>query len=86
VFGVALKTAILTPPFPSYVSGHAAFSGAAATVIGTYFPSRAEQLKTMAEEAAMSRLYGGIHYRHDNDDGMTLGRDVARVVLQRLKN
>jgi hypothetical protein len=25
----------------------------------------------------MSRLYGGVHYRFDNDDGLALGRVVA---------
>ena len=35
----------------------------------------------MAEEAAMSRLYAGIHYRSDNEAGLDLGRRVgARVV------
>lgn len=86
VFGANLKTAILTPPFPSYVSGHAAFSGAAAAVIGAFFPQQSQALRLMGEEAAMSRLYGGIHYRHDNEDGLTLGRDIAAVVLRRLPN
>jgi hypothetical protein len=84
VLGVDLKTAILTPPFPSYVSGHAAFSGAAARVLGATFPDEAGTVDAMAEEAALSRLYGGIHYRHDNEDGLLLGRAVANVVLKKL--
>lgn len=84
VLGVDLKTAILTPPFPSYVSGHAAFSGAGARILGDVFPSEAGYVNTMAEEAAMSRLYGGIHYRHDNEDGLLLGRAVADVVLRKM--
>ncbi|MEO8671991.1 MAG: vanadium-dependent haloperoxidase [Tahibacter sp.] len=80
-----LKLPILTPPFPSYVSGHAGFSGAAARILGDYFPNEAKRLDAMAEEAAMSRLYGGIHYRHDNEDGLALGRKVAQAVLERMK-
>lgn len=81
LFGVDLKTAVLTPPFPSYVSGHAAFSGAAARVLANAFPARSDILNGMAEEAAHSRLVGGIHFRHDNEDGLTLGRKVADKVL-----
>jgi len=80
----ALTPAILTPPFPAYPSGHAAFSGAAARILGTVFPQEAQSVGAMAEEAAISRLYGGIHYRHDNDDGLTLGRAVAHAALARL--
>ena len=81
VFGVDFMPAILTPPFPSFPSGHSAFSGAAARILGVYFPNDAKRFDTMAEEAAMSRLFGGIHYRFDNDEGITLGRRIADRVL-----
>ena len=68
---------IVTPPFPSYVSGHSTTSAAASTVLGAFFPARAGELKAMAEEAAASRLYGGIHFRSDNDAGLKLGRRVG---------
>ncbi|NRR32080.1 vanadium-dependent haloperoxidase [Oxalobacteraceae bacterium] len=84
VLGVELKTAILTPPFPSYVSGHAAFSGASARILGAVFPQEASKLDALALEAATSRMYGGIHYRHDNEDGLLLGRAVANIVLKKL--
>lgn len=34
-----------------------------------------------SEEAAMSRLYGGIHYRNSNEQGLTNGRRIAQNVL-----
>jgi len=83
LLGVSFAPLILTPAFPSYVSGHAAFSGAAATVLAHYFPDKAATLHVMSEEAAMSRLYGGIHFRFDNEDGLALGRRVATRVLER---
>lgn len=83
LLGVDLKPAILTPPFPGYVSGHAATSGAAARVLGHYLPDRAAVFDAQAEQAAMSRLYGGIHFRHDNEDGLTLGRRIATAVIER---
>ena len=30
----------------------------------------------------MSRLYGGIHYRFDNDIGLALGRAVVRHAVE----
>jgi membrane-associated phospholipid phosphatase len=73
---------IVTPPFPSYVSGHSTTSGAAATVLGGFFPNRAGDLNAMAEEAAISRLYGGIHFRSDNEAGLELGRSVGAVAVR----
>ena len=82
ILGAEHKPLLLTPPFPSYVSGHAAFSGSAAKVLGFYIPERSQFFDAMAEEAAYSRLLGGIHFRHDNDDGLSLGRKVATKVLK----
>ena len=36
----------------------------------------------MAQEAAMSRLYGGIHFRFDDDDGLQLGKSVANETMK----
>jgi membrane-associated phospholipid phosphatase len=72
---------IATPPFPSYVSGHSTTSGAAAEVLGRFFPAVARRLRGMAEEAAVSRLYGGIHFRSDNQAGLVLGRRIARAAI-----
>jgi len=72
---------IATPPFPSYVSGHASVSGAASAVLAAHFPGAARRLEAQAREAAASRLYGGIHFRSDNEAGLRLGRRVGRTVL-----
>jgi membrane-associated phospholipid phosphatase len=72
---------ITTPPFPSYVSGHAGTSGAASTVLSAFFPGDAAQLQAWASEAAASRLYGGIHFRADNEAGLALGRSVGEAAL-----
>ena len=74
---------LFTPLFPSYVSGHAAVSGAAAEVLAAFFPAQADEWRAAADEAAMSRLYGGIHFRSDNEEGLQLGRRVGRRVLER---
>jgi hypothetical protein len=74
---------VLTPPFPSYVSGHSSASGAGAAVLAAFFPDHAPELERMAEEASMSRLYGGIHFRSDNEAGLALGRKIGARALPR---
>jgi hypothetical protein len=81
LLNLELKPIVLTPPFPSYPSGHAAFSACAAHVLSQYFPSEKKELMKMAQEAAMSRLYGGIHFRFDDDDGLQLGIKVANATI-----
>jgi PAP2 superfamily len=78
----AWTSVVVTPPFPSYVSGHSSTSGAASTVLSSFFPSQSERLGALAAEAAISRLYGGIHFRSDNDAGLELGRRVGVAALQ----
>jgi hypothetical protein len=71
------KTILGIPSFPSYTSGHSTFSAAAAVVLSHIFPSDRAALEAWAEEAALSRVYGGIHYRFDSEAGLTQGRAVA---------
>ena len=71
------KTILGIPNFPGYTSGHSTFSAAAATVLGHIFPAEANRCDAWAEEAALSRLYGGIHFRFDAEAGLEQGRRVA---------
>lgn len=75
---------LVTPPFPSYVSGHSTTSAAAATVLAAFFPGARDRLDAWAAEAAVSRLYAGIHFRIDNQAGLRLGRRVGRAALASL--
>lgn len=76
---------LITPPFPSYVSGHASISGAAAEILASFFPDKAATFRTAAEEAARSRLYGGIHFSSDNAEGLKLGTSVGQKVMARVR-
>jgi membrane-associated phospholipid phosphatase len=71
------------PNFPAYTSGHSSFSGAASEVLAYLFPDMTTSLRSMADEAGMSRLYGGIHYRFDNEVGLAVGRGIAQLAIQR---
>lgn len=70
-----------TPPFPSYPSGHATVSGAASAVLAAYFPSYATALRQMAEDAARSRVVGGIHWPIDGRNGLEQGRTIGNWIL-----
>ncbi|MGH7569771.1 MAG: vanadium-dependent haloperoxidase [Gemmatimonadales bacterium] len=97
----AWTPAIITPPFPEYPSGHSGQSASAATVLTALVGPVAFEDSTnlalghpvrrygsfqdAADEAALSRLYGGIHYHIGNEGGKALGRCIGRVVLERLR-
>ena len=95
-----------TPPFPEFVSGHSAYSAAAAEILREWTGSdlyggsvmlasgsskiepgvTPRQPVTLlwptftaaAEEAGMSRRYGGIHFQAGDEAGRLLGKTVAQ--------
>jgi membrane-associated phospholipid phosphatase len=79
------RTILGTPNFPAYTSGHSTFSGAAAEVLSYFFPAEQTQFRKWADEAAMSRVYGGIHYRFDAEEGISQGVAVGVYSVNRAK-
>lgn len=89
-----------TPPFPEHSSGHSGISAAAATVLTKLFGSfpfedtsdlqyigmkrQFQSFTQAAQEASISRVYGGIHYTTGVNAGAEQGRRVAEHVLDRL--
>ncbi len=94
------KPLIQTPSFPEYPSGHSTISAAAATVLTKLFgpmaytddtetpfgyPARSfNNFMDAAQEASVSRVYGGIHFREGCDAGNRLGQMVGNNVMQKL--
>jgi hypothetical protein len=72
---------IVLPNHPSYPSNHACVTGSMMAVLAAFFPSDAGYLNGLADSAAVSRVYGGIHYRFDARVGLALGREIARYAL-----
>ncbi len=95
----AWRPLLLTPPHPDYVSGHSAFSAAAATILeatfgnDTAFSTTSATLPNVtrsftsfrqaAEEAGRSRIYAGIHFEFANAAAAQLGDQVGAAVLAR---
>ena len=80
-----IKTLTGVPNFPAYTSGHSNFSGSAATVLSYLLPDRGTKFTDLANDASMSRLYGGIHYRSDCQVGLLTGGKVGQYAVQRAK-
>jgi hypothetical protein len=82
----SIKTKIGLPNFPSYPSGHSTFSAAAASVLSYLFPVGTDAFAAMRDEAGISRLYGGIHYRSDIEAGKVFGGRIATYTINFAKN
>jgi hypothetical protein len=88
---------IASPGFPEYPSGHSVVSGAAAEVLTGMFntvaftdssvrkhgmePRSFTSFWAAASEAAISRMYGGIHYREAIENGLRSGQCIGQNVL-----
>ncbi len=88
---------LTTPNFPEYVSGHSTFSAAAATVLDSFFGDNVSFTSTevtltgvtrsftsfdqAAQEAGISRIYGGIHFEFSNLAGQEAGTALAQFDL-----
>ena len=73
---------------PRYVKGYTDIPNKGFNTIG-YAPATDVVLcyKTyteMAQQAADSRIYGGIHIKPDNDDGLKLGRYIGNKVWDKI--
>lgn len=79
-----IKTPLLRPNHPSYVSGHSTFSAAAAEVLSAAFPEKRDAVWAMAEEASRSRVYAGVHYRFDCEAGFVMGKAVGQLAAAEL--
>lgn len=89
----AAELPLVTPPFPEYTSGHSVQAGAAARVLTSMFgemaftdhapmrfgmePRSFGSFHDAAWENALSRMYGGVHYRFAIERGVAQGECVA---------
>lgn len=76
-----IRTAVAVPAHPSYPSAHSCISGGSTGVLAAAFPGDRARITATAEEAGLSRVYAGLHYRFDSQAGLTLGRAVAAKAL-----
>lgn len=92
---------INTPPHPEYPSGHSVSSAAAADMLTKIFgdvaftddtnvslgmaPHTYNSFTEAANEAGISRLYGGIHFRDAIVNGLTQGKEVSKIMSAKIQ-
>jgi membrane-associated phospholipid phosphatase len=84
-YGQNVPAVLPTPRFPSHPSAHATVAGCAEVVLSYFFPEEVSKIKANMEVSAQSRLYAGVHFKVDNDEGLELGRQIGGVVLKVLR-
>jgi tetrahydromethanopterin S-methyltransferase subunit B len=84
ISGQEINLAMPNPPFPGYVSGHSTISFTAATVLAQLIPSKKEIYIKDAETAKNSRLWAGIHFPVDNEEGMKLGEKIGQYYIDNI--
>ena len=77
-----IRLAIGLPNQPSYPSNHACISGTIGLVLDGFFPDQGGRYFAMGRQAGESRVYAGIHYRFDLDEGFGIARKLSAKVLQ----
>ncbi|MEZ4619090.1 MAG: phosphatase PAP2 family protein [Caldilineaceae bacterium] len=70
------------PPHPSYPAAHACNSGAGSTVLASFFPANSEALLAVGQEGGQSRLWAGIHYQSDIDEGLKIGKATGEMAFE----
>lgn len=78
----AIKLAIPLPNHPSYPSGHSCITAGIMGVLIDAFPRDRARFEAIINDAGMSRVYGGIHYRFDIDAGRDIGLAAAALALR----
>ena len=78
----SITTAFPVPNYPAYPSGHGSVSGASGRVLAYFFPEHAAELDALVTEAALSRIYAGIHYRFDQVAARSLSENIADWVIE----
>lgn len=91
---------LITPNFPEYTSGHSVISTASSLVLNQYFGSFSftdsseirfgYKVRTFnsfleaSDEACISRLYGGIHFREAIEKGKSQGQAIAEFIIHEI--
>ena len=95
---LTFKPYVNTPCFPSYPSNHASGTNAGLEVLRRLYGAGGHhltlvntnlgmelhysELKQISDDVDDARVYGGIHFRFDQEEGGRLGREVATYVVK----
>ena len=80
-----IKPVVSSPVTPSFPCEHSVTAAAAATVLAYFFPEAADSILKLGKEAAQSRVYAGVQFPSDVEQGWKLGEQVAMLVIEQAK-
>jgi hypothetical protein len=82
----ALDLAMRDPEFADQIrAAHALGGFVAATVLCGIFKENCDEWMSDAQNAKNSRLWAGIHFDYDNEEGKNLGIKVGNNILENIK-
>ena len=82
----SLKPSINAPLTYSYPCEHSITAAAAATVLAYFFPEKKDSILQLAHAASQSRVDAGVQFPSDVEAGWKLGEEVAKQVIEKVKN
>ena len=81
-----IKALVPVSDSPSYPCEHAVAAGVAATLIAHFFPSMADSVSRMAQQAMASRIAAGAAFPEDTRAGFELGKRIAEAEIAYTKD
>jgi membrane-associated phospholipid phosphatase len=81
----SIEPLIPVPQHPSYPSGHSTEATVSKLILNYYFPSEKKKWDNLAQEAGLSRIWGGVHYPIDDEAGKALGTMIGNQILNVLR-
>jgi len=78
-----LNAIIQDPPYPAYVSEHAAASVAAAIILTAAFPEKENVWLMHAKNARNSRFLAGVQFDIDNKEGILAGEAIGKMIAEK---
>jgi len=89
---------VVTPPHPEYPAAHGTFTGSYATFLRLFFetknvyitltstavatPRSFDNTDDLIKEIIDARIFGGMHYRISGEDGIVVGKKIAKWVAR----
>ncbi|MGL5381195.1 phosphatase PAP2 family protein [Clostridium sp.] len=80
-FNPNIKTVLCTPKHPSYPAGHSSMASCMYKILSYFFPQEKEKLYMLATQCSQSRVYAGVHYQADCDEGFNLGLSIGQSIV-----
>lgn len=79
-----IRQIVPVPKHPSYPAGHSVHAATAAVILSHFFPVDKQKWQQLAIQSGSTRVWGGLHFVFDNEQGLILGEKVGHAVINRV--